>query len=60
MASSCEERRGAGGWSRRPPEGSRGRGVLGAGPRLGVTEREVLDVIKKGGSARFHIRAVSA
>lgn len=45
MASSCEERRGAGGWSRRPPEESRGRGGLGAGPRLGVTEREVLDVI---------------
>lgn len=40
MASSCEERRGVGGWTRSPPEVSRGRGVLGAGPRLGVTERE--------------------
>ena len=54
MASSCEERRGVGGWSRRPPEESRGRGGLGAGPRLGVTEREVLIMfIKSGGSARF-------
>lgn len=42
------------------PMGCRGRGVRAAGPRLGVTEREVLYVIKSGGSARFHIRAVSA
>lgn len=48
MASSCEERRGVGGWTRSPPEVSRGRGGLGADPRLCITEREVLYVIPKG------------
>lgn len=60
MASSCEERRGVGGWTRSPPEGCRGREVLAAGPRLGVTEREVLKVISKGRVGPFHISAVSA
>lgn len=43
---------------------SRGRGGLGAGPRLGVTEREVLYIIKRAGrpvfiSARSAPRGVS-